>query len=149
MTERHKMSLHVLIRQCVWRLVCGLCAKKQHFHRVTMRNCRFTVISQEKKKKEDSRFVGSTNKNMQHTLSHPDQQVSWIKSRLQHCLTACALSLLCGEVQTYLFHFCFLTERRRPHSCQGQSSLKKSEVSHRHEIPLKNQHHGKNCASNS
>lgn len=112
-------------------------------------NCRFTDISQDKKKREDSSFVGSTNKNMQHTLSHPDQQVSWIKSSLQRCLTACALSLLCGEVQTYLFHFCFLTERRRAHSWQGQSSLKKSEVSHRHEIPLKNQHQAKNCASNS
>lgn len=42
-----------------------------------------------------------------HALSHPDQQVSWIKSHLECWFTASALSVLDGEVQVYLFHFLF------------------------------------------
>lgn len=42
-----------------------------------------------------------------HALSHPDQQVFWIKSHLECWFTASALSVLDGEVQAYLFHFLF------------------------------------------
>lgn len=98
------------------------------------------------RQKERQMLLNGWNKNHAYTMSCPDQQVSWIKSEPYCFLTACALSVLHGEVQAYLFHFCFLTETpdRRPSTFMKWTKFMKKALLWN---PLQNQYQIKKCLS--